>query len=135
MSPKQRVLLCGSSLLISGLLASLEAVPDLDLQWVDAQTEHVLKKISTWKPEVVILEKGLLKSAFPLLLQDFPALKIIGLDIEDNRLVVFTGSASYEPTPEELLRVIQEGKRSDKRGVEIKKPFVGEQREGSGNDS
>ena len=33
----RRVLLCGNSLLISGLQASLRAVPELELQWVDAQ--------------------------------------------------------------------------------------------------
>jgi hypothetical protein len=102
-----RVLLCGKSLLISGLRASLMAAPKLELQWVDAQPEHIRECITAWQPEVMILEVGLLKSAFSLsLLQDFPHLKLIGLDIEDNRLLVFSGSSSVEPTPEELLQVI-----------------------------
>jgi hypothetical protein len=102
-----RVLLCGKSLLISGLRASLTAVPKLELQWVDAQPEHIRECITAWQPEVMILEAGLLKSAFSLsLLQDFPGLKLIGLELEDNRLLVFSGSSSVEPTPEELLQVI-----------------------------
>ena len=104
----RRVLLCGKSIFISGLQASLRAEPELDLEWVDAQPEHIRERITAWRPEVLILEAGLLKSAFSLvLLQDFPRLKLIGLEIEDNRLLVFSGSASHEPTPEELLQVIK----------------------------
>jgi hypothetical protein len=102
-----RVLLCGKSLLISGLHASLLAAPNLELQCVDAQPEHIRECTTAWQPEVMILEVGLLKSAFSLsLLQDFPRLKLIGLEIEENRLLVFSGSSSVEPTPEELLQVI-----------------------------
>jgi hypothetical protein len=102
-----RVLLCGTSLLISGLRASLESAPQLELQWVDAQPEHIRQRITAWQPQVMILEAELLKSAFSLaLLQDFPWLKLIGLEIEDNRLVVFSGSSAVEPSPEELLELI-----------------------------
>jgi hypothetical protein len=102
-----RVLLCGKSLLISGLRASLMAAPNLELQCVDAQPEHIRECITAWQPQVMILEAVLLKSAFSLsLLQDFPWLKLIGLEIEENRMVVFSGSSCVEPTPEELLQLI-----------------------------
>ena len=104
----RRVLLCGKSLFISGLQASLGLLPELGLQLVDAQPEHIREHITNWQPEVLILEAGLLKSAFSLsLLQDFPQLKLIGLDLEENRLLVFSGSSTLEPTPEELLQVIK----------------------------
>jgi hypothetical protein len=103
-----RVLLCGKSLLISGLQASLMAAPELELQWVDAHPEHIRECITAWQPEVMILEVGLLKSAFSLsLLQDFPRMKLIGLEAEENRLVVYSGSSCVEPTPEELLQLIR----------------------------
>ncbi len=108
MSQIQRVLLCGKSLLISGLQAILASVPELELQLVDAQPELIRERIITWQPEVLILEAKELKSAFSLaLLQDFPHLKLIGLETDDNRLLVFSGSTSHEPTPEDLLRVIE----------------------------
>ena len=104
----RRVLLCGNSLLISGLQASLGAVPELELQWVGPRPEDVQERIAAWQPQVLIIEAGLLKSAFSLsLLQDFPWLKLIGLEIEDNRLLVFSGVAALEPTPEDLLQAIQ----------------------------
>jgi hypothetical protein len=103
----RRVLLCGKSLYMSGLQASLKAVPDLELQSVDAQPEQILELITAWQPQVLILEAGLLKSAFSLaLLENYPHLKLIGLEIEDNRMLVFSGSSSYQPTPEQLLQVI-----------------------------
>ncbi len=103
----RRVLLCGRSLCISGLQASLRAVPGLDLQAVDAQLEPIRERVVAWQPEVLILEAGLLRSVFSLsLLQDFPRLKLIGVELEGNRLLVFSGSSSQEPTPEELLQVI-----------------------------
>ncbi len=104
----RRVLLCGNSLLISGLQASLSAWPELDLQLVDSQPDHIHDQITSWKPDVLILETKLLNSTFSLsLLPDFPQLKVIGLDIEGNRLQVFSGSTSYEPTPAQLLQMIE----------------------------
>jgi hypothetical protein len=74
----------------------------------DAQPEHIRECITAWQPEVMILEVGLLKSAFSLsLLQDFPRMKLIGLEAEENRLVVYSGSSCVEPTPEELLQLIR----------------------------
>lgn len=103
----RRVLLCGTSLLISGLQASLSAEPELEVQWVEPQPERIRERISGWQPQVLILEAELLKSAVSLsLLQDFPWLKLVGIEIEDNRLVVFSGSAALEPTPADLLQVI-----------------------------
>jgi len=103
----RRVLLCGNSLLISGIQASLRAVPELELQVMDTRPEYIRERIAAWQPEVLILEAGVLKSAFSLsLLQDFPWLKLIGLEIEDNRLLVFSGSSSHKPTLEDLLQVI-----------------------------
>ena len=103
----RRVLLCGKSLFISGLEASLGAAPGLDLQVVDPQPDQIRERISAWQPDVLIFETELLKSAFSLaLLRDFPRLKLIGLEIEENQLLVFSGSSAREPTPEELLEVI-----------------------------
>lgn len=108
MSQTKRVLLCGHSLFISSVQACLESEPGLVLQQVDLQPDHIRGRILAWKPDVLILETGRLQSAFSIsLLHDFPQMKLIGLDIEDNRLLVFTGQASCEPTSRELLQVIE----------------------------
>ncbi len=108
MSQNRRVLLCGYSLFISSVRACLESAPGLVLQQVDPQPDHIQKRILAWRPDVLILETKLLQSAYSIsLLHDFPHMKLIGLDIEDNRLVVFTGQATCEPTSRDLLQVIE----------------------------
>lgn len=103
----RRVLLCGNSLLISGLQASLQTTAELELQHTAYLPETIRERITAWQPDVLILEASLLKSAFSLsLLEDFPGLKLIGIEIEDNHLLVFSGSSTHQPTPEDLLQVI-----------------------------
>jgi hypothetical protein len=104
MASVRRVLLCGKSLLICGMQATLESSPDLDLQLVEPQPDLIRERIIEWEPEILILENDLLSSHFPLsLLIDYPKIKLIGLDIEDNRLLVVTGQAAYGLTSGELL--------------------------------
>jgi hypothetical protein len=106
-SSARRILLCGKSLFISGVQASLDKVPGINLQMVDARCELIREKILSWQPDVVILEAGEMKNASTFsLLQEFPQLKFVSLGIEDNRLLVFSGADSGEPTPEDLLQVI-----------------------------
>lgn len=104
----KRVLLCGNSLFVSGLQASLGAASGLDLQQIEPQADHIRERVKAWKPEVLILETGLLKDKFSLtLLQENPEMRLISLDIEDNRLLVLSGSAADQPTTEELLQLIE----------------------------
>ena len=86
-----------------GPASRLGAVPGLDLQRVDAEPEHIRASIVSWQPDVVILEAAEMKAP-PLscCCRSFPQLRLVSLDIEDNRLLVFSGSASYKPSPEEL---------------------------------
>ncbi len=110
MSTIKRVLLCGHSLFISGVLACLEPDPGLVLEQVDPQPDPIRERVRAWRPDVLILECNLLQSALAIsLLYDFPQMKLIGLEIDDNRLLVFSGQAAREPTSRELLQVIEGG--------------------------
>lgn len=103
-----RVLLCGKSLFVSCLQTILEKSQDLELQIEGRQPVRIRQHIVRWEPDVLILETELLKKAmFLSLLQEYPQMKLIGMDIEGNRLQIFSGMTSFEPTPEELLHVIE----------------------------
>lgn len=107
MAAIRRVLLCGKSLFISGLQATLEAAPGLELQVVEPEPDRIRERIREWQPDILILESELLNCQSSLsLLIDFPQLKLIGLDIEEDRLLVFSGQAAYAPTTFDLLQVI-----------------------------
>jgi hypothetical protein len=107
MTDIRRVLLCGKSLFISGLQATLEAAPGVDLHLVEPQPDRIVERIREWQPDILILEYELLNCQSLSLLIDFPQLKLIGLDIEDNRLLVFSGQAAYAPTTIDLLQAIE----------------------------
>jgi hypothetical protein len=104
----RRVLLCGKSLFISGMHATLEEAPGLEMRLVDPNPDAIRECIREWQPDILILENDLLKTQ-PIwsLLIDFPWIKLIGLDIENNRLMVYSSQAADHPTTFDLLEVIK----------------------------
>lgn len=103
----KRVLLCGNSLFVSGLQASLEIDAGLEIQQIEPLEECIHERVKLWKPDVLILEKVLLREKVSLsILNDFPQVRIISLDLDENRLLVLSGLASEHPSMEELLQVI-----------------------------
>ena len=103
----KRVLLCGNSLFVSGLQASLGFNPGLEIQQIEPQENLIQEQVKVWKPDVLILEKVLLKEKVSLsILNDFPQVRIISVDLDENRLLVLSGLASEQPSTEELLQMI-----------------------------
>jgi hypothetical protein len=103
----KRVLLCGNSLFVSGLQASLGFVSGLEIQQIEPQEDLIHEQVKVWKPDVLILETVLLKEKVSLsILNDFPQVRIISVDLDENRLLVLSGLASEHPSMEELLQVI-----------------------------
>jgi hypothetical protein len=90
MATTHRVIICGKSLLFSGLIATLESTPGVDFHIVDPYLECIREAVIKWQPEVLILESELLHSAFSLtLMKNFPQLRLVGVDLDDNHLLVF----------------------------------------------
>ena len=101
-----KVVLYGNSLALSGVGASLEGHPGLDLVRVEAgdasaETLHeieadvVVFDLATARPDVVRLWK-----------RDRPVLPI-GVDLVKHQVVVFSGKASRGLTTDDLVRVIE----------------------------
>ncbi len=108
MMQTKKVLLCGSSLFITGLQASLDAVAGLDLRRVQAQPDLLQKRLCEEAPDVLILELGTLPGDFSLtLLKEFPHLTLLGLDPESDRLLVLSGQSRRALTADDLLQVIE----------------------------
>lgn len=108
MATMRRVLLCGKTLLFSGLQATLDGTPGVDFLTVDPLPEHIREAILEWQPEILILESALLQTDFSLsLMKDFPQLKLVGVNLEENHLLVFSSQFSSKPTISDLLQVIE----------------------------
>jgi hypothetical protein len=56
----RRVLLCGKSLLISGLQASFGLMPNLDVRLVDNQPDFIRERIAAWDLEGWFLDQLLM---------------------------------------------------------------------------
>ncbi len=103
----KRVLLCGHSLFIAGLQASLEGMPGVELQRVEANTDRLQNRLSEWQPELLVLELDTLQHYLPLaMLKEYPHLILVGLDAESDRLLVLTGQSARPLTIDELLNVV-----------------------------
>jgi hypothetical protein len=103
----KKVLLCGNSIFVSGLLASLGINPGLEVLQVEPKENIIRERVKTWNPNVLIFETALLKHEVSLtILNDFPQVRIISLDLDENRLLVLSGLASEKPSTEDLLQVI-----------------------------
>jgi len=104
----QKVLLCGNSLLMGGLLASLEAT-GLDLQQVGSEPELLQERMHAWKPDVVLLELEAVVQGLSLsLLEEIRRLTLIGLDPERDRMLVSSVRQEILPTAADVVRVIGE---------------------------
>jgi hypothetical protein len=87
--------------------AILEEAPAMEMQLVDPHPDAIRERIREWQPDILILENDLLNTQpFWSLLIDFPWIKLIGLDIENNRLLVYSSRAAEYPTTLDLLEVI-----------------------------
>lgn len=109
MVPMPRVLLFGRSLFIASLQASLEAVPGLVLQNMEAQSDRLQETISTWKPDVLIFElTGIDRIPSVAVLRKFPNLLLIGVDTEVNELFVLSGHQQQAFSSTDLVKVIHQ---------------------------
>ena len=53
------------------------------------------------------IQPALLKEKISLsILNDFPKVRIISVDLEDNKLILLSGTMSLEPSTEDLLHMI-----------------------------
>ena len=108
MATTRRVLLCGKSLLFSGLQATLESTPGVDFWIVAPHPLQIREAIIEWQPDILILESALLQSDFSLsVMKDFPQLKLVGIDLEENHMLVYSSLFSNEPRTTDLIQVIK----------------------------
>ncbi len=108
MTQTKKVLLCGNSLFLAGLQASLESASGLQLARVEARSDPLWKRLGEEPPDVLILELGTLPGDFCLtLLKEFPHLMLLGLDLESDRLLVLSGQSRRALTADDLLQVIE----------------------------
>ena len=108
MPTSKKVLLYGSSLFIAGLNASLSTIPGLKIRRFEAHETNYVERVRTEKPDVIIVE--LVNASYNLtlsLLQKFPGVTLIGLDLESDQLLVLSVQEQRALAAADLVKVIQ----------------------------
>jgi hypothetical protein len=100
------VVLYGNSLALSGVGASLEAHPGLRIVRVDAadRSSEALRQI---EPDVVVFDLATAQPDVVALWRRDPSVLPIGVDLLEQRVVVFSGKSTRALTTDDLLRVIE----------------------------
>lgn len=108
MEKQRRVALYGSSLFIAGLEASLKDKPGLDVVRIEAPLLYVAERVKALRPDVVIFDINTVNPDHALpLLREHPGLALIGLDVNSNKVIVFSSQPYQTLTADDLVQVIQ----------------------------
>jgi hypothetical protein len=106
-----RVAVCGSSLYMAGLAASLKAKPEVVLLRIPASAADPLHDLDAFAPTLVAFDLGEIPGDLVLsLLRDRPELTLIGVDLSSDRMLVLSGREEQPTTAAELLQTITGGR-------------------------
>jgi hypothetical protein len=104
---KIRAAVCGSSLYIAGLAASLQANPDVVVLRIPANTVALSQSIDEFAPALVAFDLGEMPGDLAIsLLRDRPELILVGVDPSSDKMLVLSGRHEQPVSAAELLRAI-----------------------------
>jgi chemotaxis response regulator CheB len=103
-----KVILFGSSMFMAGVEASLHGKPGLDVVRVDAAPPSGAEHLSALCPDVVVFDIASPHSEFALpLLKGYPDLRLIGLDVANNAVIVFSSQRYIGLTASDLAQLVK----------------------------
>ena len=112
MTPKIRVAVCGSSLYMAGLAASLQANPDVIVSRIPANTAALTQSLDEFAPAAVAFDLDEIPGDLAIsLLRDRTDLTLIGVDPSSDKLLLLSGREERPVSAAELLQAITEGPR------------------------
>ena len=110
MAPKIRVAVCGSSLYMTALAASLQAHPDVAVLRIPASAAALAQGLDELSPAVIAFDLGELPGDVAIsLLRDRPELILVGVDPSSDRLLLLAGRQERPVSAAELLQAITGG--------------------------
>mgnify|MGYP001553317746 CR=1 FL=1 len=107
MEQQRRIALVGDSILIEGVMRNLAKYPNLTIAHIDPNRCDVMEALQDQMPELVIseLDAPWEESLF-VLLREAPALAVIGLTADSDKLTVLTGRQYATQTLQGLLQLV-----------------------------
>jgi hypothetical protein len=115
-SPKIRVAICGNSLHMAALAASLRATQDVDVTRVPADSAAISHSLEELAPAAVAFDLDELSGDLAItLLRDRPELILVGVDPFSDRMLLLSGRQEQPVSAGELLQAITGGSGGDSR--------------------
>lgn len=107
-----RIVICGESILLGTMAVALRRLPGLDVISLSSPPLE-LEPLAALTPNVILFEVGAPppQSAFTLL-QNCPGLRLIGLDADRNRAVVWSARQLAELSLGDFARLLGEDQSS-----------------------
>ena len=130
MNKKQRILICGDNIALAGIEASLGL--DAGCEVVSRSMPVNLADLHELHPDVVIFDSQNTPPAFiyelskELALHSGQALLLIGIDLETNRAIFWSGQEAIDVTTRDLSRAIHHTGKTGPLGL-LKKALKLEQ--------
>ncbi len=104
----QTVLIYGNSLFVAGVAAELGTMPDLLIERINPAGLRTFAQLRSTCPTVLILDLATTHADLVLTcLMECPTLVLIGLDLQDSRVVVLSSQFFPVTTVQDLTRLIR----------------------------
>jgi hypothetical protein len=108
MAPKIRVVVCGSSVYMASLAASLQANPDVEVARIPANPAALSRDMDALAPAVVAFDLDEMPGDLAIsLLRDRPELILVGVDPSNDRMLRLSGRREQPVSAAELLQVVR----------------------------
>jgi len=109
MNPRIRVAVCGSSLTMAGLAASLQANQDVDVVRIPAIAAALAQAPGELAPTVIAFDLAEMTGDLAVsLLRERPGLMLIGVAPDSDRLLLLSGHAEQVLSVADLVKVIHQ---------------------------
>ncbi len=108
MGNRCRVLFCGNSLFMAGLVASLKGREEFEVVRLKGDPSAACVRLQELHPHAIILDLNSTHAGFALsVLKEHPGIPVIGLDSACNAVTVLSSQKHITPTASALVEVLQ----------------------------
>jgi hypothetical protein len=107
---KRTIALYGSHLVMSTIGASLQEKPEFQVQQIQGVLPDIIDQREAPPPDVILFDLAAGQPHFAVpLLRNHPTIKLIGVDLNSNKMLVLFGGQSRLLTADDLVQVIEGG--------------------------
>jgi hypothetical protein len=107
MTKVQRVIVYGSNVALAGIQASLGKDPGMEV--IGHTIAHNQQDLCRLQPDAVIFELEAVPPEFPYTLsKELPGLLLVGIDLETNRVLLWSGEQAIGLTSQDLAQIIHQ---------------------------